>query len=237
MKLAICISGQPRNFKQSYESLKTYFLDKYDCDIYFHTWKTDSFESTNFGFGNQQYNLNEKDFNDLINLYQPKNYILENPIVFDASGYKCPIWRQPLNNTLSMFYSIYRSFQLIEGNYDYVIRTRFDVNYSNFNLEFPEEGIILPEWNTDIRVKSRGYYDVFALGKPEDMKIYSQVFSNIISYVTNDEDFLNFLTGGWPGQDSPLRNEYLLKWHLLKNNIKVKELPTLEIKADVGLIR
>jgi hypothetical protein len=136
-----------------------------------------------------------------------------------------------------MFYSIYKSFQLIEENYDYVIRTRFDVDYSNLNLEFPEEGIILPEWNTDIRVKSRGYYDVFALGKPEDMKVYSQVFSNVISYVTNDEDFINSLTGGWPGQDSPLRNEYLLKWHLLKNNIKVKELPTLEIKSDVGLIR
>jgi hypothetical protein len=237
MKIAICISGQPRNFKQSYESLKTYFLDKYDCDIYFHTWKTDSFESTNFGFGNSKYSLTSDDYNELIQLYKPKNYISENPIVFDSSGYKCPIWRQPLNNTLSMFYSIYRSFQLIEENYDYVIRTRFDINYSKFNLEFPEEGIILPEWNTDIRVKSRGYYDVFALGKPEDMKMYSQVFSNIISYVTNDEDFLNFLIGGWPGQDSPLRNEYLLKWHLLKNNIKIKELPTLEIKADVGLIR
>jgi len=237
MKIAICISGQPRNFKQSYESLKTYFLDKYDYDIYFHTWKTNSFESTNFGFGNNKYSLTGDDYNELIQLYKPKNYILENPIVFDSSGYKCPIWRQPLNNTLSMFYSIYRSFQLIEENYDYVIRTRFDVNYSKFNLEFPEEGIILPEWNTDIRVKSRGYYDVFALGKLKDMKIYSQVFSNIISYVTNDEDFLNFLTGGWPGQDSPLRNEYLLKWHLLKNNIKIKELPTLEIKADIGLIR
>lgn len=237
MKIAICISGQPRNFKQSYESLKIYFLDKYDCDIYFHTWKTDSFESTNFGFGNHQYNLNRNDFHDLISLYQPKNHILENPIVFDASDYKCPIWRQPLNNTLSMFYSTYKSFQLIEGDYDYVIRTRFDVDYSKFNLEFPKEGIILPEWNTDIRFKSRGYYDVFALGKQEDMKIYSQVFSNVISYTTNDEEFLISLQGEWPGQDSPLRNEYLLKWHLLKNNIKVKELPTLEIKADVGLIR
>ena len=237
MKIAICISGQPRNFEQSYTSLKTYFLDKYDCDIYFHTWKTDSFESTNFGFGNYQYNFDRDDYYSLNFLYQPKNHILENPIVFDASSYKCPIWRQPLNNTLSMFYSIYRSFQLIEGDYDLVIRTRFDIDYSKFNLELPEEGIILPEWNTDIRVKSRGYYDVFALGKQEDMRIYSQVFPNVISYVTNDENLLNSLTGGWPGQDSPLRNEYLLKWHLLKNNIKVKELPTLEIKSDVGLIR
>ena len=237
MKIAICISGQPRNFKQGYESLKTHFLDKYDCDIYFHTWKTDSFESTNFGFGNYQYNFSRDDYYSLNFIYQPKKHSLESPITFDASNYKCPIWRQPLNNTLSMFYSTYKSFQLIEGDYDYVVRTRFDVDYSKFNLEFPKEGIILPEWNTDIRVKSRGYYDVFALGKSEDMKVYSQVFSNVISYITNDEEFLISLQGEWPGQDSPLRNEYLLKWHLLKNNIKVKELPTLEEKSDVGLIR
>jgi len=237
MKIAICISGQPRNFKQSYESLKLYFLDKYDCDIYFHTWKIDSFESTNFGFGNHQYSFDRDDYYSLNFIYQPKNHILESPILFDASGYRCPIWRQPLNNTLSMYYSIYRSFQLIEGDYDYIIRTRFDIDYSKFNLEFPKEGITVPEWNTDLRVKHRGYYDVFGLGKQEDMMVYSQVFSNIISYIALDAEFLESLSGGWPEQDSPLRNEYLLKWHLIKNNTKVKELPTLEIKADAGIIR
>lgn len=237
MKIAICISGQARNFKQSYDSLKTYFLDKHDCDIYFHTWETPNFESTNFGFGNNQYSLTDNDYNDLIQLYKPKDYIIEKPIVFDASGIKCPIWRQPLNNSLSMFYSIYKSTQLIEGEYDYVIRTRFDIDYSKFNLELPQEGIILPEWNTDIRVKDRGYYDVFAIGKQQDMIIYSEVFSNVISYVTDDTDLFHSLFGGWPGQDSPLRNEYLLKWHLVKNNIKIKIVPTLEEKSDVGLIR
>jgi len=237
MKIAICISGQARNFKQSYLSLKEYFLDKYNCDIYFHTWNSTHFESTNFGFGNTQYSLTSNDYDNLIQLYQPKKYIIENPIIFDASNYKCPIWRQPLNNTLSMFYSIYKTFQLIKGEYDYVIRTRFDIDYSKFNLEFPQEGIILPEWNTDIRVKNRGYYDVFAVGEQQSMKIYSEVFSNVISYVTNDEFFLQFLSGEWPGQDSPLRNEYILRWHLIKNNIRTKIIPTLEKKADVGLIR
>jgi len=237
MKIAICISGQPRNFKQSYMSLKKYFLDKYDCDIYFHSWKTPTFESTNFGGGNHQYYLEEEDYNELIELYQPKKYILEHPIVFDASGYKCPIWRQPLNNTLSMFYSIYKSFQLIEGEYDYVIRTRFDIDYSLFNLEFPKDNINIPEWNTDPNVKHRGFYDTFAFGPQPQMKIYSEVFSNIISYITNDPQMLESLQGGWPGQDSPLRNEYLLKWHLIKNNIRVNELPTTEKRADVGLIR
>jgi hypothetical protein len=136
-----------------------------------------------------------------------------------------------------MFYSIYKSIQLVGEEYDYIIRTRFDIDYSKFNLELPQEGIILPEWNTDIRVKDRGYYDVFAIGKQQDMNTYSEVFSNVISYVTNDEQLLYSLSGGWPGQDSPLRNEYLLKWHLIKNNIKVKIVPTLEEKSDVGLIR
>jgi hypothetical protein len=78
---------------------------------------------------------------------------------------------------------------------------------------------------------------VFAIGKQQDMNIYSETFSNVISYITNDEQFLDSLSGGWPGQDSPLRNEYLLKWQLIKNNIKTKIIPTLEEKSDVGLIR
>lgn len=237
MRIAICISGQARNFRLSYDSLKTYFLDKYNCDIYLHTWKSANFESTDFGFGNNKYSLTDNDYNALIQLYKPKNYIIEKPILFDASGYECPIWRQPLNNTLSMFYSIYKSIQLIEEEYDYIVRTRFDIDYSKLNLELPQEGITLPEWNTDIRVKDRGYYDIFSIGKQHDMNVYSEVFSNIISYITNDEQLFQFLSGGWPGQDSPLRNEYLLKWHLIKNNIKVKIIPTLEEKSDVGLIR
>ena len=237
MKIAICISGQARNFKQSYFSLKEYFLDKYNYNIYFHTWKVTNFESTNFGFGNTKYFLTNDDYNDLIQLYNPKDYIIEKPIIFDASGYKCPIWRQPLNYTLSMFYSIYKSIQLVEGDYDYIIRTRFDIDYSKLNLELPQEGISLPEWNTDTRVKNRGYYDIFAIGKPQDITTYSETFCNIISYITNDEQLLHSLSGGWPGQDSPLRNEYLLKWHLVKNNIKTKITPTLEEKSDVGIIR
>ena len=173
MKLAICLSGQPRNFQQSFISLKSHFLDKFDCDVYFHTWKVTNFESTNFGFGNNQYSLNEADYLNLINLFSPKKYSLDLPITFDASGYACPIWRQPLNNTLSMFYSLYKSFQLIDGDYDYAIRTRFDIDYSKFELKFPINGVAVPRWNTDARVRNRGYYDVFALGKLNDMKIYS----------------------------------------------------------------
>jgi hypothetical protein len=237
MKLAILISGQPRNFKLSYEKLQEAFLNKYDCDVYFHTWKTTNFESTNFGGGNFKYRLEEESFNQLLELYKPKSWLIEPPTTFDASGYCCPIWRQPLNNTLSMYYSIYKTYQLIDQEYDYVIRSRFDIDYSQFDLTLPTSGINIPKWNTDPRVQHRGYYDVFAIGDSPSMKVYSEVFCNLFSYVANDENYLKFLQGGWPGQDSPLRNEYLLKWHLVKNNIEVKELATLQNKSDIGLIR
>ena len=32
MKIALCISGQPRAYKKGYEDLKKYYLDKYDID-------------------------------------------------------------------------------------------------------------------------------------------------------------------------------------------------------------
>ncbi len=66
------------------------------------------------------------------------------------------------------------------------------------------------------------------MDKPEDKKEEN---------VYDPSQMMEFLQGGWPGQDSPLRNEYLLKWHLVKNNILINELPTIEKKADVGLIR
>ncbi len=38
MKLACCISGQPRCFKSAYKSLKENILDHFDCDIFISTW-------------------------------------------------------------------------------------------------------------------------------------------------------------------------------------------------------
>jgi hypothetical protein len=38
MKIAVCISGQMRTFEEAAISLKKEIFDKYDCDIFIHTW-------------------------------------------------------------------------------------------------------------------------------------------------------------------------------------------------------
>ena len=242
MKVAILLSGQPRNYYLGYDELKKSYLDKYDCDIYLHTWRGGNFEATQFFYDKpkQIYKYSEGYINDIIGTFGTTKSSFEEPIVFDDKGIVDPIWRQPLQNSKSMWYSASKAYDLIEKDYDVYIRSRFDLRYENSTLDLESldmNKLHVWNWDTDERVKHRGYYDVFAIGKQFDMNVYSETFSNIISYITNDESFLNSLSDGWPGQDSPLRNEYLLKWHLTKNNIKTNTIPTLEEKSDIGIIR
>jgi hypothetical protein len=38
MKIALCLQGQPRIYKQGYDFLNTHLLSKYDVDVFGHTW-------------------------------------------------------------------------------------------------------------------------------------------------------------------------------------------------------
>lgn len=242
MKVAILLSGQPRNYKEGYLELKKSYLDRYDCDVYLHTWTGKKFEATQF-FADRPKNVYEYDDNylsEIQELYKPKSFKFESPIIFDNKGIVDPMWRQPLQNCKSMWYSISKTYDLIEKDYDLYIRSRYDLRFeqATLNLEnLDMNKLHVWNWDTDERVKNRGYYDVFAIGNKTNMGIYSSVYSKIDWYINYDRDYINFLKGGWPGQDSGLRNEYLLRWHLTQANVDV-EIHKTEIQhADGQIIR
>lgn len=121
MKIAVCISGQPRAYKQGYEYMKRNLLDKYDCDIFYHTWH------------NKVY-----DTDDIRKLYNPKGYHVEKQLVASNEIYNKVFtnvpgagWYPP-EATISMFYSMFQSLlqktyvELNTSHYDWVVRTRFD---------------------------------------------------------------------------------------------------------------
>jgi hypothetical protein len=242
MKIAILISGQPRNYKQGYEEIKKAYLDRYDCDVYMHSWEGGNFEATQFFADRpkQIYKYGETYLTELLELYKPKAYKFEQPIVFDGKGLVDSMWRQPLQNSKSMWYSIKQSYDLVDGNYDYYIRTRFDLRYENSTLEIDKlnsNKLHVWNWDTDERVKHRGYYDVFAIGNKTNMGIYSSLYTKMNWYLQYDDDYYQFLSGGWPGQDSGLRNEYLLRWHLKKSSIETEIHNTEMQNADGQIIR
>ena len=40
MKIAVCFFGHLRTFKECAKHIKHNLLDKYDCDLFMHTWST-----------------------------------------------------------------------------------------------------------------------------------------------------------------------------------------------------
>jgi hypothetical protein len=75
MKIAVCISGQPRNYEKGYQELKKWFLDKYDCDIYIHTWKDSSPMEAGHKFAQKrEYEFTNEDYDRILELYKPKTW-------------------------------------------------------------------------------------------------------------------------------------------------------------------
>ncbi len=119
MKIAVCISGQPRAYAQGYEYLKRNLLDKYDCDIFIHTWHNKVYRTT-----------------DVIELYKPVEWKAENQLsksFYDSKYTNTPDangW--PPHATVSMFYSTFQALvlktnhELLHSRYDWIVKTRFD---------------------------------------------------------------------------------------------------------------
>ncbi len=242
MKIAILISGQPRNYQRGYEELKKTYLDKYDCDVFLHTWDSPKQTATQF-FPNRP--INEYTFADgwvdeLLNLYKPTKYLIESPKIFDTANVIDKMWRQPLQATKSMYYSIAQAFTLTNPGYDYYIRSRFDIRYEESTSRLEQLDLTklhVWDWDTDERVKHRGYYDVFAVGTYDTVGLYSNVYDRLNWYLMHDNDYQEFLNGGWPGQDSRLRNEYLLRWHLTTSGVPVTVHSNSIKHADGHIIR
>jgi len=104
--------------------------------VYIHTWyDTQSVFHTGHKFAaNVSYKFTEENYNELLELYKPKNYTFQKPIPFDVNGLTSKLGVK-LNVSLSTFYSLQHSFNLIKESgihYDYIIRTRFDLRFTDY---------------------------------------------------------------------------------------------------------
>ncbi|KAA6227157.1 MULTISPECIES: hypothetical protein [unclassified Campylobacter] len=130
MRLALCLFGHLRTYKQTYQSLfknivKTNLNDNWEIDIFLHSW--DEFEKSGFAWYNGEEIfkglngkvLSNEDKEELCKIYNPKSYLIEH-----------------LNEDKGMFLSIkkvqilaleYAKEKLI--NYDYTLLTRPDIYF------------------------------------------------------------------------------------------------------------
>lgn len=199
MRIALCLSGGLRNFKDTYHTFKHFLLDKHDVDLFF------------YGLENKEGKTqNQK---DLISIYNARSFQVNDELQY--SEIEC---KYPIKSSYYSFYNVMKCNDLKiayekENNfkYDLVIRSRTDYFWfrelSQFELLTSKNKIILPqEWSFKC-VNPIALTDAFAVGSSELMDQYSLLFNNIDRYCLN----------------VPFHPETLCGWHLNTNNIPYHE--------------
>ena len=174
MKIALCFSGQARSYEEGYEYYKRNLLYSYDVDVYIHTWKFPD----------------EDKFREL---YKPKAYESQVPPLgdFDNKYTNTPNRdRHPPRFTYRMIYSMYKCSQLIEGDYDWVIKARTDYALNEFILfaNLDNTKLYIPNCRM---VPERDFgNDQFAFGSQETMMKYMSTYVNIDKYYAFGYQFI-----------------------------------------------
>lgn len=174
MKVALCLSGQPRMFRKAHEYVKEHLLDKYDVDVFAHSWNT-----------------NVNDVMSACHLYHSYGPCITPPLNPDGlTEYPDIDPKWPAKNVISMFYSVFkaneqkREHELREGfRYDVVVKSRFDFALNivpDFN-KMEQGKVYVPNDYIKGHIKPNGIIcnDQFAYGDSKTMDSYSNTFWNI----------------------------------------------------------
>lgn len=124
MKVALLLTGLPRKVEEGYIHYWKSIVENYDTDVYLHYWL-------------------DEESDKVLNVYNPKKYISELPFKFTK-------WKEGIispNDDMSrplpqydvagnfrgfpMFHSWQVGYSLIEGEYDCIIRSRYDLGTTN----------------------------------------------------------------------------------------------------------
>lgn len=137
MKIAICMSGQLREWEWAKENQRNFwYSDKHIVDYFVHTWTNSADRNGGSTHDYIERNVSDEEFNNFVNWYTPKK------IIFDDKPTK---FFYENDHWMCLFYSMVQSFMLkkeyeLETNteYDIVIKTRpdlvFDPDYHFSNL-------------------------------------------------------------------------------------------------------
>ena len=151
MRVAVCLSGQPRYVEHAFPSIKAALIDPNDADVFIHTWFHESMVGVPYRtddrwmqYPHARYQPNTDKI--ILELYKPKKYIIEPQRIFKDPNiqvkktietFNVPYYTEEYYSGMlySSWYSVYQANLLKEQyrlennfNYDYVIRARLDAN-------------------------------------------------------------------------------------------------------------
>lgn len=195
MKTAILLSGQVRDAKECFSTLKQHLIEPYNADVFIDTWLPKNKVLDHRG------NLIEDNLtcDEILELYKPKLAMFED---FDSSPVFQRIkelnitnrtaydgthaWETKIENVFYMYYKVWRCLQHMKHyeafnafQYDLVIRARFDLMFESFPIIEPKVRTVHVPAGFDHR---GGINDLLSLGNRETMEKVCDLFSKLIQY-------------------------------------------------------
>ncbi len=203
MKIALCLSGQPRGLVTAFQYVKKNLLDKHDVTVFFHAWNNES-------------------ETEILKLYTNSQlWLTEPPQDPDLSKYTRvpppqPNWKvkNPALSTWAQFYSLNKAntlkikYEREFGIFDWVIRSRFDFA---LNTEIPFEELDNSKlYIPNCRMTPNRDFgnDQFAFSSSRNMDKYCNVFNRIdefydvgVTMIGEDMMSMNWKTTGLTGEN------------------------------------
>jgi hypothetical protein len=251
-KVAVCISGQLRLFKKTYQSIYDNLIVPNNADVFIHTWFDKDNLTIDSRDAQRQYaQLDPDDDINVIKLYQPKKYLIEKPKKFHNKNLQIPdaymnsialmmkdedkndfskVFNKSMYPSYSMFYSIYKCNELkelfaLENDiiYDYVVRIRFDIALP-CNIQLSNFDINGGICTPNNLCKEELPCDLFFFGDNTSMNVASSVFM-YIEYLNNFKYFPSQQRAKnyhYPSSICTWGNEHLIKDICKLFNIEIK---------------
>jgi len=235
MKIAICLSGkfsgknqrgEIQGFEIPFEFLYKNIIMSNDVDIFIHGWDDNPYQSKK-----------------LLETYKPKKHIIEKQIDFkhpfkDYKFIPNGKWSTQSNikNNYSRFYSIKKSIDLVEGEYDFVFLTRFDtIFYTPFNFKtLNSDNFYVSNWNKNHL--GYGFNDAWFFSSKENMVKYSEIYNRLNIYFKAGSEYFKFLESYGFGGKNMNSGHLLSRYHV--NNIGINEIYSIGLEYKTwGLLR
>lgn len=229
MKIALCLHGLFNSAQDKtslghdgYLYIKKHILDKYDTDVFIHTWECDKADLINHLY------------NPVAAVYQPQidfSDIIEAGQVNTLTGFP----RSP-QSVLSHIYSVTECLRLpfkTSTTYDVIIKSRFDLGRINRNTSGPglpnpypvqcinlqpnvePTKIYMANWNHFYM----GPADMWFYGSPHVMVKFGNLYSVLKSQMHIDSDFHKFAKS-ITDNDGDLSNSIAFyKWWMIENEL------------------
>lgn len=181
MRVAVCLSGEPRTWKTSVNNIKQFFGD---VDYFIHTWRGNSWR---IGSDWNYQTLKSEDVEEIGDIYNAKAFIHQPPKFITNTIYGS------LFESMRKSFILKRDYELENGfEYDIVVKARLDMIYDPAERFFVHEPAVLSAYAPEYPYRmprefnAANFNEVLFYGNSPTMDLIGDAYLSVIKECTWD---------------------------------------------------